>query len=176
MPLGDHSSHWVILLGEIVREFLDALWFLAQHLGGTGGEGPQKDWGLSKRRICPPNNTTYSVKTIRSTAIQKTHARLGHIPSVGRVLTGRGKDIVDVLAARCNHTSDVDEIKRTNKQLKKHMDMIMKVVRSDDKMSQLLTQLLSQNDVGSGSGSSAGGDDESGDDEDANEDEEDEDC
>ncbi|GKF26958.1 hypothetical protein Tco_0082852, partial [Tanacetum coccineum] len=76
----------------------------------------------------------------------------GHIPSVGRVLTGRGKDIVDVLEARCNHTSDVDEIKRTNKQLKKHMDMIMKVVRSDDKMSQLLTQLLSQNDVGSGSG------------------------
>ncbi|GJX18330.1 EF-hand domain pair containing protein [Tanacetum coccineum] len=38
----------------------------------------------------------------------------GHIPSVGRVLTGRGKDIVDVLAARCNHTSDVDEIKRTH--------------------------------------------------------------
>nr|GEU29601.1 hypothetical protein [Tanacetum cinerariifolium] len=60
--------------------------------------------------------------------------------------------------------------------LKKQMDMTMKVVRSDDKMSQLLTQLQSQNDVGSGSGSNAGGDDESGDDEDADEDEEDEDC
>ncbi|GJU68256.1 F-box domain containing protein [Tanacetum coccineum] len=66
-------------------------------------------------------------------------------------------------------------LKEKNKQLKKQMDMIMKVVRSDDKMSQLLTQLQSQYDVGSGSGSGKGGDDEPGDDEDANEDEEDED-
>ncbi|GJX72862.1 hypothetical protein Tco_0311457 [Tanacetum coccineum] len=38
--------------------------------------------------------------------------------------------------------------------------MIMKVVRSDDKMSQLLTQLQSQHEVGSGSESGEGGDDE----------------
>nr|GEU40624.1 copia protein [Tanacetum cinerariifolium] len=55
--------------------------------------------------------------------------------------------------------------------LKKQMDMTMKVVRSDDKMSQLLMQLQSQNDVGSGSESNASEDDESGDDEDADEDE-----
>ncbi|GJY13326.1 hypothetical protein Tco_0382635 [Tanacetum coccineum] len=41
--------------------------------------------------------------------------------------------------------------------VKKQMDMIMKVVRSDDKMSQLLMQLQSQHDVGSGGG---GGDEE----------------
>nr|GEU78955.1 hypothetical protein [Tanacetum cinerariifolium] len=41
-----------------------------------------------------------------------------------------------------------------------------KVVRSDDRMSQLLTQLQSQNEVGSGSGSGGGRDDESGEDED----------
>ncbi|GJZ44807.1 F-box domain containing protein [Tanacetum coccineum] len=63
----------------------------------------------------------------------------GHIPSVGRGLAGRGKDVINVPEPRCKHTSDVDEIKRTNKQLKKQMDMIMKVVGSDDKMSQLLT-------------------------------------
>ncbi|GKA79472.1 hypothetical protein Tco_0786068 [Tanacetum coccineum] len=49
------------------------------------------------------------------------------------------------------------------------------VVRSDDKMSQLLTQLQSQHEVGSGSGSGGGGDDEPGEDEDADEDEEDDD-
>ncbi|GKD61222.1 hypothetical protein Tco_1298731, partial [Tanacetum coccineum] len=70
-------------------------------------------------------------------------------------------------------TADVDELKRTNKQLKKQMDMIMKVVRRDDKMSQLLMQLQSQYDVGSGSGSGGGGDDEPGDDEDAEEEDED---
>ncbi|GJT57079.1 hypothetical protein Tco_0992133 [Tanacetum coccineum] len=42
----------------------------------------------------------------------------GHIPSVGRGLAGRGKDVINVPEPRCKHTSDVDEIKRTNKQLK----------------------------------------------------------
>ncbi|GJX01024.1 hypothetical protein Tco_0184937 [Tanacetum coccineum] len=63
----------------------------------------------------------------------------GYIPGVGRLLVGRGKDVLDVPEPRCNHTSDIDELKRNNKQLKKQMDMIMKVVRSDDKMSKLLT-------------------------------------
>ncbi|GKE02630.1 hypothetical protein Tco_1390613, partial [Tanacetum coccineum] len=49
------------------------------------------------------------------------------------------------------------------------------VFRSDDKMSQLLMQIQSQPEVGSGSGSGGAGDDELGDDEDADEDEEDED-
>ncbi|GKB57262.1 hypothetical protein Tco_0913448 [Tanacetum coccineum] len=65
----------------------------------------------------------------------------GDIPGVGRVLAGRGRDVLVSLEPRCTHTADVDELKRTNKQLKKQMDMIMKVVRSDEKMSQLLTQL-----------------------------------
>ncbi|GJU40687.1 hypothetical protein Tco_1193644 [Tanacetum coccineum] len=49
---------------------------------------------------------------------------------------------------------------------------ILGVVRSDDHMSQLLTQLESQHEVGGGSGSGGGGDDEPGADEDANGDEE----
>ncbi|GJX36942.1 hypothetical protein Tco_0250245 [Tanacetum coccineum] len=44
---------------------------------------------------------------------------------------------------------------------------------SDDKMSQLLTQLQSQHEVDSGSGSDAGGDDEPGDNEDAGEEDDD---
>nr|GEX61498.1 hypothetical protein [Tanacetum cinerariifolium] len=87
-----------------------------------------------------------------------------HILGVGRVLAGRGKDVLDVLLPRCNHT--FNELKRNNKQLKKQIDMLTKVMSSDDKMSHLLTQLQSQHETESGSGSSAGGDDESGDDED----------
>ncbi|GJX78330.1 hypothetical protein Tco_0325141 [Tanacetum coccineum] len=45
------------------------------------------------------------------------------------------------------------------------------VVRSDDKFSQLLTQLQSQHEVGSGGGSGGGEDDEPCEDEDAGEDE-----
>ncbi|GJZ22043.1 hypothetical protein Tco_0559082 [Tanacetum coccineum] len=108
-------------------------------------------------------------------AIIRQGKQRGHIPGVGRVLAGRGRDVLMSLEPRCTHTADVDELKRTNKQLKKQMDMIMKVVRSDDKVTQLLTQLQSQHEVDSGSGSGGGRDDESGDDEDAGEEEEDED-
>ncbi|GJZ24864.1 hypothetical protein Tco_0562323 [Tanacetum coccineum] len=94
----------------------------------------------------------------------------GHIPGVGRVLAGRGKDVLDVPVPRCNHTSDVDELKRSNKQLQKQIDMITKAMSSDDRYSQLFTQLQSQHESGSGSGCGAGEDDESGDDEDADED------
>ncbi|GKA97086.1 hypothetical protein Tco_0824980 [Tanacetum coccineum] len=96
----------------------------------------------------------------------------GHIPGVGRVLAGRGKDVLDVLVPRCNHTSDVNELKKSNKKLQQ-IDMITKAMSSDNRYSQLFTQLQSQHESGSGSGSGAGGDDEPGDDEDADEDEED---
>ncbi|GJX31106.1 hypothetical protein Tco_0240961 [Tanacetum coccineum] len=49
-------------------------------------------------------------------------------------------------------------------------EIMAMVVRSDDKISQLLTQLQSQHEVVSGSGSGGGGDDEPGEDEDADED------
>ncbi|GJY78223.1 hypothetical protein Tco_0484024 [Tanacetum coccineum] len=75
----------------------------------------------------------------------------GHILGFGRVLAGRRKDVLDVPVPRCNHTSDVNGLKRNNKQLKKHIDMITK----------------------NGSRSGMGGDDESGNDEDVDEDEED---
>nr|GEW84976.1 hypothetical protein [Tanacetum cinerariifolium] len=94
----------------------------------------------------------------------------GHIPGVDRVLAGTGKDVLDVPVPRCNHTSDVDELKRSNKQLSKQIDMIMKAMSSDDRYSQLFTQLQSQHESESGSGCGAGENDESGDDEDADED------
>nr|GEW91111.1 hypothetical protein [Tanacetum cinerariifolium] len=97
----------------------------------------------------------------------------GHILGVGRVLAGRGKDVLDVLVPRCNNTFDVNELKRSNKQLQKKIYMITKALSSEDRMSQLFTQLQSQHESGSGSESGAARDDESGDDEDTDEDKED---
>ncbi|GKG26000.1 hypothetical protein Tco_0399146, partial [Tanacetum coccineum] len=42
--------------------------------------------------------------------------------------------------------TDVDEIKEDSKRLRKELDLLRTVVRSDDRMSQLLTQLESQHD------------------------------
>ncbi|GJR30177.1 hypothetical protein Tco_1106409 [Tanacetum coccineum] len=90
-------------------------------------------------------------------AIVRRGKQQGHILSVSRVLAGKGRDILVSPKPRCMHTANVDELKRTNKQLNKQMDMIMKVVRSNDKMSQLLTQLQSQHEVDSDSGSAEAG-------------------
>ncbi|GJQ97581.1 hypothetical protein Tco_0008720 [Tanacetum coccineum] len=79
-----------------------------------------------------------------------------HIPGVGRALAGRARDVLTINEPRCMHTADKDEVKA----LRKETNLLMKVVRSGDKMSQLLTQLQSQHEVGSGSESDGGGDDE----------------
>ncbi|GKF82888.1 hypothetical protein Tco_0244544, partial [Tanacetum coccineum] len=63
----------------------------------------------------------------------------GHIPSVGRVLAGHDRDILTIPEPRCTYTVDVNEVKKENNQLRKEINMLMKVVRSDDKMSQRLT-------------------------------------
>ncbi|GJZ64313.1 hypothetical protein Tco_0620734 [Tanacetum coccineum] len=86
-------------------------------------------------------------------AIVRRGKQRGHILGVSRVLAGRGRDILVSPKPRCTHTVDVDELKRTNKQLNKQMDMIMKCRGGDDEP----------------------GDDELGDDEDADEEEDDED-
>nr|GEW14533.1 hypothetical protein [Tanacetum cinerariifolium] len=58
------------------------------------------------------------------------------------------------------------------KLLTKQVNMFMRLFRSDDKFSQMLTQLESQPEYGGGNGSGGCGDDEPGDDEDGGEDEE----
>ncbi|GKE35259.1 hypothetical protein Tco_1454581, partial [Tanacetum coccineum] len=75
----------------------------------------------------------------------------------------------------CTHGSDVVKLKKTEKVLTRQVNMFMKLFRSDDKFSQMLTQLESQPEVGGGSGSGGRGDDDQGDDEDDGEDGEDED-
>ncbi|GJV11598.1 hypothetical protein Tco_1353139 [Tanacetum coccineum] len=77
-------------------------------------------------------------------AIVRRGKQRGHIPGVGRVLPGQ----------------------RT-------VNIFMKLFKSDDKFSQMLSQFESQPEIGGGNGSGGCGDDEQGDDEDDGEDEDD---
>nr|GEW80363.1 hypothetical protein [Tanacetum cinerariifolium] len=92
-----------------------------------------------------------------------------------RVLPGQGMDVLSTPPPlpRCTHPSDVQKLKKSNKLLTKQVSKIMRLFRSDDKMSQMLTQLESQSEFGSGSMSGGCKDDESGDGEDSDEDEDD---
>ncbi|GJX76227.1 hypothetical protein Tco_0323038 [Tanacetum coccineum] len=97
----------------------------------------------------------------------------GHILGVGRVLAGHGTDAISINEPRCMHTdADIDEVKEDNKRLRKELSLLRSVVKSDNRMSQLFTQLESQHEVGRGSRSGSGRDDEPGADEDAGGDEE----
>ncbi|GJV65986.1 hypothetical protein Tco_1476814 [Tanacetum coccineum] len=78
-----------------------------------------------------------------------------------------GSDAISINVHRC-----IDEVKEDNKQLRKELAMLRTVIRSDDRMSQLLTQLELQHEVDGDSESGGGGDDEPGMDEDADGDEE----
>ncbi|GKC44681.1 hypothetical protein Tco_1062403 [Tanacetum coccineum] len=104
-------------------------------------------------------------------AIVRGAKQRGHIPGVGRVLPGQGTVIPP--PPPCTHSSDVAKLKKSEKRLTKQVKMFMKLFRSDDKFSQMLTQLESQPEYGGDSGSGGCGDDESVDDEDGDEDEED---
>nr|GFB12174.1 hypothetical protein [Tanacetum cinerariifolium] len=73
------------------------------------------------------------------------------------------------------HSVDIARLKKREKLLTKQLNMFMSLFRSDDKFSQMLTQLESQPEYGGCSGSGGCGDDEPGDDEDGGEDEEEED-
>ncbi|GJR19671.1 hypothetical protein Tco_0968198 [Tanacetum coccineum] len=97
----------------------------------------------------------------------------GHIPGVGRVLPGQCTVILP--SPPCTHFSNVAKLKKREMVLTRQVNMFMKLFRSDDKFSQMLSQLESQPEIGGGSGSGGCEDDEQRDDEDDGEDGEDED-
>ncbi|GJV74322.1 putative nucleotidyltransferase, ribonuclease H [Tanacetum coccineum] len=106
-------------------------------------------------------------------AIVRGGKQRGHIPGVGRFLLGQCTVIPPSPA--CKHSSDVPKLKKRENVLTCEVNMFMKLFRSDDKFSQMLSQLESQPKIGGGSRSGGCGDDEQGYDEDDNEDGEDED-
>ncbi|GJY75278.1 retrotransposon protein, putative, ty3-gypsy subclass [Tanacetum coccineum] len=111
-------------------------------------------------------------------ALARKGKQRGHLPGVGRVLPGRATDVLippPPPPPQCTHNSaDVEKLKKKNKYLTKQVNLMMKLFRSDDKFSQMLTQYESTPEFGNASGSGGCGDDEMADDEDGGEDEEDE--
>ncbi|GKD39862.1 hypothetical protein Tco_1260069, partial [Tanacetum coccineum] len=79
----------------------------------------------------------------------------GHIPCVGRVLSGRATDVlIPPLPPppQCTHNfADVEKLKKKNKYLTKQVNLMMKLFRSDDKFSQMLTQYESTPEFGNAS-------------------------
>ncbi|GJT69679.1 hypothetical protein Tco_1028965 [Tanacetum coccineum] len=108
-------------------------------------------------------------------AMARKGKQRGHLPGVGRVLPGRARDVLippPPPPPQCTHNSgDVEKLKKKNKYLTKQVNLMMKLFRSDDKFSQMLTQYESTPEFGSGSGGC--GDDEIADDEDGGEDDSD---
>nr|GEX49849.1 hypothetical protein [Tanacetum cinerariifolium] len=105
-------------------------------------------------------------------AIVRGGKQRGHILGVGRVLPGKGTIIPP--PSQITHSADIARLKKSEKRLTKQVNMFMRLFRSGDKFSQMLSQLESQPEYGGGSGSGGCGDDEPGDDEGDGEDKEDE--
>ncbi|GJR83590.1 hypothetical protein Tco_0154375 [Tanacetum coccineum] len=164
--------------------------FLAPGPGGAKGGGPGKDWDgelrYSRVPVFDPDlllEHTVGGVFLRDEdrALYEEMLRLQGlgsntetgVPYTEDEIMAIGTYVLSTPPPRCTHPADAENLKKSNKRLTKQVSMIMKLFRSDDKMSQILTQLESQPEFGSGSGSGGCGDDESDDDEDGGEDEDD---
>nr|GEW41141.1 hypothetical protein [Tanacetum cinerariifolium] len=116
-----------------------------------------------------PTGVPYTEEEIM--AIVHGGKQRGHIPGVGRVLSGQGTVIPP--PSQSTHSADIVRLKKRERLLSKKVNMFMRLFRSDDRVSHMLTQLESQPEYGGGSGSGGCGDDEPGDDEDGGVEEED---
>nr|GEU49541.1 retrovirus-related Pol polyprotein from transposon TNT 1-94 [Tanacetum cinerariifolium] len=143
--------------------------FLTHTIGGVFLNPANKPlYGLGSNT---PSGVPYTEDVI--IAIVHADKQQGNILDVGWVLPGHGTVIPP--SSLCTHSFDVAKLQKREKLLTKKMNMFMKLFKSDDKFSQILSQLESQPEYSGGSGSDGCGDEESGDDEDGGEDEDDED-
>ncbi|GJU06690.1 hypothetical protein Tco_1123120 [Tanacetum coccineum] len=199
MPLGEHAAHWANYLGELVREL--PLHYPSwrqvpaeQKAGVMARIGTQFDmrphmesdrWpliyaaiqqhlqkiyngkkaALKERHWIPDSDGTYDLERIRlsrpSHISEEEMLRLHGLGS--NTETGVPYTEDEIMAIVCGGTFPV------------LVGFCQDTARSDDKFSQMFTQLESQPEIGGGSGSGGRGDDEQGDDEDDGEDGEDED-
>ncbi|GKC94620.1 hypothetical protein Tco_1160062, partial [Tanacetum coccineum] len=106
-------------------------------------------------------------------AIVRKGKQRGHLPGVGRVFPGRTTDGCPPPPQSTVDPADVEKLKKSNKNLTKQVNMMMRLFRSDDKFSQMLNQFESSLEFGGASGSGGCGNDEPGGNEDDDEDEED---
>ncbi|GJW17882.1 hypothetical protein Tco_0025318 [Tanacetum coccineum] len=108
-------------------------------------------------------------------AIVRKGKQRGHLPSVGRVLSGHATSGCPPPPQSTVDPAEVEKLKKSNKSLTKQVKMITRLFRSDDKFSQMLDQFESSPEFGGASGSGGCKDDEPSGDEEGDEDEEDDD-
>nr|GEU82192.1 hypothetical protein [Tanacetum cinerariifolium] len=150
LHLGENFTQWSNLIGEIVREY--PMYYPSWHTIEEG-LGTTHDWD----------------KQIDYWLDLKNTGRAAQMLKTGQ----KARDTISINEPRGTYTdADVDKIKEDNKRVRKELDLLRTVVRSDDRISQLLKQPESKHEVGGGNGSDGGGDDEGGTDEDAGADEE----
>ncbi|GKD38220.1 hypothetical protein Tco_1258427, partial [Tanacetum coccineum] len=100
-------------LGSNTETGVPNTFFVTHIVGGVFVR--DKDRALYEDMLRLQGLSTYTHDQIM--AMVRGGKQRGHIPGVGRVLAGRGKDVLDVPMPRCNHTFNVNELKRSNKQL-----------------------------------------------------------
>ncbi|GJZ53132.1 hypothetical protein Tco_0608017, partial [Tanacetum coccineum] len=119
-----------------------------------------------------PSGVPYTEEEIMAMVRKGKQGR--HIPRVGRVLAEKGKTTIFIEEPRSTYTNtEIDEIKEEAKRTRRELDLLRRVISSDDRISQMLTQLESQIEIGGVRESRSGrdGNDEQGGDEDASRDE-----
>nr|GEW91720.1 hypothetical protein [Tanacetum cinerariifolium] len=87
----------------------------------------------------PTNKALYGVPYTEDEiiVIVRGDKQRGNIPSVGRVLPEQGMVIPPL--PPCTHSSNVAKLNKREKLLTKNMNMFMKLFKSDDKFSQMLS-------------------------------------
>nr|GEX95293.1 hypothetical protein [Tanacetum cinerariifolium] len=169
--VSSYTRVYVQMESSTTREYPSLInnFFLTHSVGGVFLNPEDKAlYGLGSNT---PSGVPYTDDEIMVIVCKGKQRR--HIPGVGRVLPGQGTVIPP--PPPCTHSSDVAKFKKSEKRLTKQVNTFMKLFRSDNKFSQILTQLESQPKYGGGSESGGCGNDEPRDDEDGDEDGEDED-
>ncbi|GJT41273.1 reverse transcriptase domain-containing protein [Tanacetum coccineum] len=196
MPLGEHAAHWANYLGRTFGRCSCTTLSWRQVPPEAEGGGHAR-WGHCDGQIgfrMIPRSTRAQAAPNKQNRQKMESSATREYPSLihtfflthtvnGVFLNPEDKALYGFATTGhsipppppCTHSSDVVKLKKREKVLTRQVNMFMKLFRSDDKFSQMLTQLESQPEIGGGSGSGGPGDDEQGHDEDDGEDGEDED-
>ncbi|GKF11707.1 hypothetical protein Tco_0049633, partial [Tanacetum coccineum] len=116
------------------KVFLPAGIPLSSEISKWRAPRPEEMLRMRDLGINTPTGVPYTEEQIMAT-VRKSKQR-GHIPGVDRVLAGQGRDTIFIDEPRGTYTdAEIDEIKEDGKRLRKELELLRRVVRSDDRMS-----------------------------------------
>nr|GEY60662.1 S-adenosyl-L-methionine-dependent methyltransferases superfamily protein [Tanacetum cinerariifolium] len=151
----EHPSHIFEMETSATREYPSLIhtFFLTHTVGGVFLNPEDKAlydemlrlWGLGSNT---PTGVPYTEDEIM--AIVRRGKQRGYILGVRLVLPGQGTVIPP--PSQSTHSVDIVRLKKSEKRLMKQVNMFKRLIRSDDKFSQMVSQLESQPEYGGGSG------------------------